>query len=252
MNIVIIGTGNVATILGKRFCTAGHNIMQVYGRSKDSALQLLQYTNASFIDKLTNLQLDADVYLIAVADNAIGRIVDSLPQLNGLLLHTAGSVSKDVLRSKALNYGILYPIQSIRKEMSDNTPIPFAVEGNNQVALLKTSKLAESISENIVEYTDDQRLKLHVAAVLACNFVNYLYLQSARFCEQEGLKFDVLQPLIEETAIRLRNNHPINAFTGPAKRKDLVTIDKHLQMLQGHPLAKRMYELFTESILKEV
>lgn len=196
------------------------------------------------------INADADLYIIAVADKAIEWVCNQLTLENKLIVHTAGSVSKDVLKTSAKHYGVLYPVQSLRRNMDAETPIPFLVDGSDVDAKSALELFAKTISSNVSLGNDDKRLKLHTAAVFACNFVNYMYLQSAEFCEQSHIDFSMLQPLIEETATRLRTQHPQNVFTGPAVRKDYATIHKHLEQLQQNLKAQKLYKLLTEMIMQ--
>lgn len=250
MQVVIIGTGNVATVLGRKIKQAGHAIAQVYGRNPEAAATLADELQGASVMELTMLTKDADVYLVCVADKAITPLVEQLHLPGKLVLHTAGSVSMASLENVSEQYGVLYPVQSIRKEMDAATPIPFLVDGNNETVTAAIEAFAVSLGSQVARGNDLVRGKLHVAAVFACNFVNYMYLQSASFCENENIDFTFLQPLIEETALRLRQYHPSQVFTGPAVRKDLATIDRHLQLLQPYPLQYQLYNILTEGILQ--
>lgn len=251
MKVTIIGTGNVATVLAKRIAASNlHTIEQVYGRNLLLAEQLASRVNAAPVELLQQINGTADLYIIAVADKAIEWVSSQLKFEHKIVVHTAGSVSKDVLKDASKHYGVLYPIQSLRRTMDDETPIPFLVDGSDVDAKSALDLFAKTISSQVVLGNDDTRLKLHTAAVFACNFVNYMYLQSATFCEQNGLDFHLLQPLIEETAIRLRTQHPQNVFTGPAVRKDHATIHKHLEQLQQNPKAQELYKLLSGMIMQ--
>lgn len=251
MNIVILGSGNVATILAKKITHAKHSIKQIYSRDLTNAQTLASSVKASAINDLQELEDDADMYIIALTDKALEEICQTLQLKNKLVVHTAGSVLAEVLKKCSNNYGVLYPIQSIRKNMDTSIKIPFAIDANNKKNYTIIENFANSISEKVIHYTDEQRLKLHVAAVMACNFVNYLYLQSAKFCETEELDFSLLQPLIEETATRLQYHHPSEVFTGPAVRGDVNTIHKHLQLLAKHPAQQKLYETISNLITTE-
>ena len=250
MQVVIIGTGNVATVLGRKIKQAGYNIAQVYGRNTVSATELATELAATSVTDTTAIAIDADIYVICVADKAIVPLVEQLHLPGKLVLHTAGSVSITSLENVSEQYGVLYPVQSIRKEMDAATSIPFLVDGNNETVTAAIEAFAASLGSQVARGNDLVRGKLHVAAVFACNFVNYMYLQSASFCENENIDFTLLQPLIEETALRLRQYHPSQVFTGPAVRKDLATIDRHLQLLQPYPLQYQLYNILTEGILQ--
>lgn len=252
MQISIIGTGNVAAVLAKRLHTYGHRVVEIIGRNKEGIKEVLQLTGAAFNNDIKKINNSAHVVIVAVADKAITDIVHELSFLNNsILVHTAGSMPMSVLESGAANIGVIYPIQTIRKDMDDATPIPFAIEANSNATLQSLKNLLSSIANKIVCYNSEQRLQLHVAAVFACNFVNYMYVQSEQYCNVKQLDFSILQPLIEETALRLRYNSAKNVFTGPAKRKDLVTIQKHVEQLQGYDNALAIYELITQKIMQE-
>lgn len=250
MQVTIIGTGNVATVLGKLIFTHKHQINQVYGRNIDTAKVLANQINAKAIDNLKELNTDADIYIIAVSDKSIETICKQINLKDKIVLHTAGSVSINLLKNTSTNYGVLYPIQSLRKNMDIETPIPFLVDGNNETTISTIENFAKTISQKVERGNDNERLKLHTAAVFSCNFVNYMYLQSANFCEANGIDFSLLQALIEETATRIRTNHPKDVFTGPAVRKDMSTIEKHLEQLNENPQVQQLYKLISEMIMQ--
>ena len=249
MQVVIIGTGNTATVFGRLFKAKGHHILQVYGRDILKAEALAADLEASPTSDIASLSKNADVYIIAVADKAVAEIAMQLDVNDNLVLHTTASLSKHVLKEASKSYGVLYPLQSLRKQMSLDTPIPLLVDGNTEATTIRIEQLASVLSETVVRADDQQRVKLHVAAVFACNFTNYMYLQSASFCTREGLDFALLQPLIEETATRLREFHPSEVFTGPAVRGDMETINKHLSLLEAYPELHELYNELTKKII---
>lgn len=250
MQVVIIGTGNAATVFGRLFQANGHNVVQVYGRDILKAEALAEQLEAAPTSDISRLSKNADVYLIAVADKAVTEIVAQLDVNDHLVLHTTASLSKHILKEASKSYGVLYPLQTLRKQMSIETPVPLLVDGNTPEVTLQIETLAKTISSTVVQAGDQQRMKLHVAAVFACNFTNYMYLQSALFCEKEGLNFSLLQPLIEETATRLRKFQPSEVFTGPAVRGDMETINKHLSLLEAYPDLHSLYKSLTEKIIQ--
>jgi predicted short-subunit dehydrogenase-like oxidoreductase (DUF2520 family) len=250
MIVTIIGTGNVATVLSKLILSKGHNILQIYGRTNESAKTLADHVHAEAIIDVEKLNLNADIYIVCVADKAIEIITKKLHVNNKLLLHTAGSVKKEILQNSSSNFGVLYPIQSIRKDMNLEIKIPFLIDANNVESLNQLEKFAKSISNDVTSGNDVQRLNLHIAAVFANNFVNYMYVQSAIICEENNLEFTLLQPLIEETALRLKTNHPKDVFTGPAIRKDTTTIQKHQQALAQQPKLLELYNSITKMIME--
>lgn len=249
MNIVIIGSGNVAAVLGRKFKAAGHTILQVYARNASAASELAYEWDTESANYKSLLNKNADVYIVAISDNAIYDAVDDLNLKGKVVAHTAASVPKEVLKDITTHYGVFYPLQSLRKDMKGLPEIPIYFDGSDDKTKRVLEKLAHSIAkENVVEAGNDERLKLHVAAVFVSNFVNHLYALANEYCRKEGLDFKQLWPLIEETASRIKDISPKNAQTGPALRHDSDTIHKHLELLKDHPQMKNLYVLLTESI----
>jgi predicted short-subunit dehydrogenase-like oxidoreductase (DUF2520 family) len=249
MDIVIIGSGNVAAVLGRKFKAAGHNILQIYSRNNVAASALAYEFDTESTNYKTLINKNAEVYIIAVADDAINDVVTELRLPGKVVAHTAASVPKEILKTVTEHYGVFYPLQSLRKEMAELPDIPVFFDGSDDIAKLKLEQLAHSIAKvKVVLANDADRMKLHVAAVVVSNFTNHLYVLAEEYCRQEGLDFKQLLPLIEETALRIKNTSPKLAQTGPAIRHDKETIQKHIDVLKNHPQLKNLYVLLTESI----
>jgi predicted short-subunit dehydrogenase-like oxidoreductase (DUF2520 family) len=249
MQIVIVGSGNVASVLGRLCKQNGHQILQVISRNASHAKILADELNCEYADYGGKIINHAELYLIAVADTALFDLNNSFSLENKLILHTAGSVSKDVLKNLSVNYGVLYPLQSLRKEMEYATDIPLLVDGNTQETITLIEDFAKTLSSNVSKANDEERLKLHVAAVVVSNFTNHLYVLAEEFCKKEQVDFALLAPLIKETAERIQHYSPAAVQTGPAARNDIFTIEKHLRILTNHPALKYMYIKLTDSIM---
>jgi len=249
MDIVIIGTGNAATVLAKKFVSAGHRIVQVFGRDLHAASKLAYEFDTESTNYWSVVRKDADAYLVAVSDDAIPEVAKYLQLPGRVVAHTAGSVSKDILKTVTNHYGVFYPLQSLRKEKTDLPDIPVFIDASDQVAKDVLLKLATSISpRNVISANESDRQKLHVAAVVVSNFTNHLYSLAEDYCKKEGLDFRQLIPLIEETASRVMTTSPAQLQTGPAIRRDQPTIQQHLELLKNHPELKVIYEVMTKSI----
>jgi predicted short-subunit dehydrogenase-like oxidoreductase (DUF2520 family) len=249
MNIVIIGTGNAATVLGKKFKEAGHHIVQVFGRDASAASKLAYQLDTESTNYWSVIRKNADLYLVAVADDAITEVAKHVHVPGKLVAHTAASVTKDVLKTMSHHYGVFYPLQSLRKDVDELPDIPVFIDASDEATGKKLEQLAQSISQGKVIVADDkERLKLHVAAVIVSNFTNHLYKLAQDYCKKERLDFKLLLPLIEETAQRLKSISPSDAQTGPAIRHDQPTIERHLHLLKKYPHLEKIYELMTESI----
>ena len=253
MNIVILGFGNVAQHLVRAFLdTDNVNIVQIYNRS--------EITNPPIKNCTTVLSelIDADVCIIALPDDVIPNFSKKLPFKNRLVVHTSGSVPMSILSEKN-NTGVFYPLQTFSKDrIVDFRSIPICIEAKNASDLKTLKKLGDSISEKIVEINSEQRKKLHLAAVFVNNFTNHLYHISEEIIAENRLDFNLLKPLILETAQKMGSLSPSEAQTGPAKRNDIKTIENHLQLLNDAQQSgtldasvPEIYTLLTQSILKK-
>jgi|SRR5688572_4690590 len=249
MDIVMIGSGNVAGVLGRKFIGAGHKIIQVVSRNAAAASELAYEWDTESANYMSLINRQADIYLIAVADNGLAEVIADLKLPGKVVAHTAGSVSKEVLKKVTDHYGVFYPLQSIRKDVTRLPDIPVYFEASDEKAGNILSKLAGSISSKPPLIADgEDRLKLHVAAVIVNNFTNHLYALAEQFCLKEKIDFRQLVPLIEETVKRLKTSSPAGTQTGPAVRNDEQTLQKHLEILKDHPQLKNVYSFLTESI----
>jgi predicted short-subunit dehydrogenase-like oxidoreductase (DUF2520 family) len=249
MRIVIIGSGNVATVLGRLFIKNNHQVVQVMSRHVENAKILATELGCSYTNYDGVTDMSADLYLVAISDGVLFDLNKSFSLGNKLIVHTAGSITKDVLQAISTNYGILYPYQTLRKEITDIPQIPLLIDGNTDEATLLIEDFAKSISTIVKRTTDEERLKLHVAGVVVSNFTNHLYAVTDEFCQKENLDFNLLFPLIKETAERIKDFSPKDVQTGPAIRNDVFTLDKHLRLLSAHPKLKYLYLKLTDSIM---
>lgn len=249
MNIVIIGSGNVAAVLGRKFLKAGHHIVQIYSRNASAASELAYEWDTESTNYKSLIFKNADLYLVAVSDAAINDVTDDLSFPGKVVAHTAASVPKEILKHVSAHYGVFYPLQSLRKEMTELPDVPVFTDGSDEKTKKTLTALAQSISpEQVTEAGEDARLKIHVAAVIVSNFTNHLYKLAADYCKKEGIDFKQLLPLINETTHRLQEVSPAQAQTGPAIRHDAATIQKHLELLKNHPHLQKIYQLLSESI----
>lgn len=251
MKIVFIGSGNVATHLAIAFKAMGAEIVQVWSKDSRNAELLAALTQAEPIHQWEHLDICADCYIIAVKDDAIATVASHLKQAQGIVLHTSGATSIDILKGIGVGHGVLYPLQTFSKTKSVALQnVPFCIEADTRETLEKVSAIAQLLSYNVSEVSSEQRNILHLAAVFACNFSNHLYQLSAELLKEHHLNFDLLKPLILETAQKVQSAPPKEVQTGPAVRHDEKTMQKHLSLLEGAPELKFLYTLMSESIIK--
>ncbi|SKB88914.1 Rossmann-like and DUF2520 domain-containing protein [Daejeonella lutea] len=250
MNIVLLGSGNVATHLGRAFKMAGQTIDQVWSRDLEHAKQLADTLASQAIFDIDDINRSADLYIIAVKDSAITELAKSLDLTDKLIVHTSGSTSIDALIGVSDHIGVLYPLQTFSKNKAvDFRQIPIAIEANNPDDLAAIRAIADRISEKVTELSSAQRKALHVAAVFACNFTNHLFAVSQNLLKEENLDFDLIRPLIAETAHKVQLYDPVSVQTGPAVREDMEIINSHLEMLKDQPELQDLYKKLSQSIV---
>lgn len=247
MVITIIGSGNVAHHLGLGLFKAGHRILQVYSRNLNPAKELAKRLKARATDNLHTLQTTADLYLICVSDKAIEEVALQIDFEPELIAHTSGSISLSAL-SRFKNHGVFYPLQTFSKarEVPLNN-VPFCIEANTPENKTRLSMLAGTLSGKIYELDSEQRKQCHLAAVFANNFVNHLYVLAQQLLKEKNIPFDILKPLILETAQKVQQLAPGEAQTGPALRNDIQVIEAHIEQLKSDKLEK-LYRFVTASI----
>ena len=249
MKVVIIGSGNIATVLGRKIKDAGNEIVQVISKTKANAEQLASILNSTAEDDLLKINPDADLYILAVSDTHINGVAGEINLPGKLIVHTAGSVSKEVLNKNGAHFGVIYPIQTLKKEMEIFPPIPILVDGETPEIIEFLKRFCLQWTDIVEVADDDKRLKMHIAAVIANNFTNYLFTMAEQFCENEGLNFSTLFPLIKETCLKIEKTSPSLVQTGPALRKDISTIKLHLDHLENYPNLKGIYKVLSSSIM---
>lgn len=251
MDIVLIGSGNIAHHLGAALQHAGHRILQVYSRTADHAQHLANSLHCEATDSLHAIRTDADLYILAVRDQALPEIVQLLPQAwQGTVVHTSGAIPVEIL-SKWLKYGVIYPPQSLSKDVAtDLSLIPFAIEGNSEEVknFLLNSML--SFAPLSFEANSAQRLALHIAAVFANNFSNALYKIAFDILSKQNLSVDLIRPIILESALKVQQRLPEEVQTGPAHRNDTLTMQKHLDYLKQQPDWQTIYQIISQFIIK--
>lgn len=237
MNIALIGRGRLATNLQQALLAAGHNVASVNSRT------------------LEGLPQEADVYIFAVKDSALKDVIASataavhIGSNKPLFVHTAGSMPLSLFEGCTSRYGVFYPMQTFSLErIVDFTEIPIFLEASDDASMAVLRTLADSITHRVYELSSADRQYLHLAAVFACNFTNHCYALAADILEKHGLPFDVMLPLIDETARKVHHLHPREAQTGPAVRYDENVIRHHAELLANEPQMKDLYEQMSHDI----
>lgn len=249
MKVVIIGAGNVATHLAKAFKAVNVQVAQVWSYHYENALLLASQVDAVAIKDLSAIDSTLDLCLIAVKDDAIADLIPKLTDFNGIVVHTSGSVSMNVFESLIKKYGVFYPLQTFSKNKVLNfLNVPLCVEANEENTLTVLKEIANKLSTNVSEVNSEKRKILHLSAVFACNFTNHLYALAEKVLTVNGLDFDILRPLISETANKVQDELPLDVQTGPAVRNDNETIKKHEELLKDQSALLDIYKKLSASI----
>ena len=246
IKVTILGSGNVAQQLIQAFAKAINiEIIQVFAKNPSEIYHLID--SEKIVSDYKKL-LESDLFIIAVSDVAIAEVSNQIPFLNQLIAHTSGSFSIDGLNIKNRK-AVFYPLQTFSKSKKvDFQEIPICLETQFDADYQILETVAKSISNKIFKIDSQQRKSLHVAAVFVCNFVNHLYQMGSDICNENNVDFEILKPLIQETANKIMTLSPSNAQTGPAIRNDNETINAHLNFLSNEN-QRDIYKLLTKSII---
>ncbi len=254
VSIVLLGAGRVATHLGLRLAACHYTLLQVYNRHLVHAEALAQQLHATATDQLSALRTDADLYILAISDAALPEMAAALRAYlppAALVVHTSGATPGSVLAPHFAHYGVFYPVQTFTTGRAVNWPqVPFCLAAAQPTDLALLQTLAAALGGPHYVLDDQQRAVLHLAAVFVNNFTNYLYHIGHDILQENDLPFELLLPLIEETAQKVQTITPAAAQTGPALRGDKATIARHLAYLQSHPQWAAAYRVMTAGLEK--
>lgn len=251
MTFYIVGTGNTAWFLAKRMDKAGHTCLGVYGRQPQQATLLADAICAPVLYNISDIKDDADCCILAITDHAIKEVASNFSFQHTTLIHTAGSVSRMVLEPYATHAGVIWPIYSIVKEnLPLHRDIPMTIKGTSDHSERLLEELASSITDIYYTVSWEQRQWLHLCAVLCNNFTNHMMAVSEQVCNSQHIPFSLLYPIVSQTAERIRQASPKTLQTGPAKRGDNITIERHMELMHQHPEWQEMYKAITTSIEK--
>jgi len=248
MRITIIGSGNVATHLAAALKNAGHKIVQVYSPNYQNASLLAYHVGADAISDFSAINgANTDLFIMSVKDDAIADACQKLAIHQKIIAHTSGATAL----LPGVNMGVFYPLQTFSKTKElDFSQVPLCIEGSDDQTTETLEQLAHTVSKNVYRVSSDQRKILHLAAVFACNFPNALYAVAQGLLAEYQLDFNMLRPLILETAEKVQQNLPATVQTGPAVRRDEKTMQYHLNLLNHRPELQDIYRSLSQQIIK--
>ncbi|MDP1622448.1 MAG: DUF2520 domain-containing protein [Bacteroidales bacterium] len=250
--IVILGAGRLATHLGTALCKNGLKILQVYNRTAEKGEKLANRTGASFTNDILGITVNADYYIMAVADSVIREMSAELRLKDKLVVHTSGTMEMDVLGPISSQTGVFYPVQTFSQNRRvDFRKIPVCIEGNSKVAEEQLILLAKKLTPHVYCLDGEKRRLLHLGAVFTSNFANHLFAVTEELLRSHDIPFLLLEPLIMQTARNVRYEHLDRFQTGPAARGDREVIEEHRKLLADHPDYLAIYNLITENIIRQ-
>ena len=254
-NVVLLGAGRVATHLAPALVKAGYRVVHVWSRTEASACKIATPLGVAHSHDLEAVPTDADIYIACVSDNALPEVAEQVVARVGtapLFLHTAGSVGLEFWKCcGASRYGILYPLQTFSKERPVNVnEVAFFVEASDEKVMVEVEGLARKLSGKVFHANSERRARLHIAAVFACNFANAMYDVAHCLLSEEGIPFEVLLPLVDETSAKVHVLAPHDAQTGPAVRGDVAVMQSHMEALACNEDLRAMYALISNYINK--
>jgi predicted short-subunit dehydrogenase-like oxidoreductase (DUF2520 family) len=247
---VLIGAGNLGWHLGLALHKKGIRVLQVISKSQTSCRELAGLLHAGYTTSLTQLEKKAGIIILAVPDSRIDAIIGQCDFRDNLVVHTAGSIPMEVFKGHAVNYGVLYPLMTFtRNKPVDFESVPLLTEANSFRNKNKLDSLAKSLSKTVRTVITEQRKIVHLAAVFASNFTNHMVRLAEAVLAKEGIPFELLKPLIRETADKIGPLSPGDAQTGPAVRNDSSTLEEHFRLLASQPEIAELYRQISKSII---
>jgi len=249
--VVLIGAGNLATQLGLAMKRNAIEVIQVCDRTPANGLRLAKKLGAEYVQDPGQLLYHADLYILSISDKAIAQVAERINLPDRLVIHTSGSVGMDVLKKVSPRIGVWYPLQTFSKHRRISfRGIPVCVEAGNINDQKSLVELGTLLSGNVHLIDSNQRRVVHMTAVFANNFTNFMFAIAEDLLHTYQIPFDLLKPLIQQTAENVRHEELFRHQTGPAIREDLAVMEEHLGILEQHPAYRDIYELISRSIIQ--
>lgn len=249
-NVVILGSGNVASHLSIALYNAGYNILQVFSRNQNSSKELASKTSSQKTDIIEEIFLDADIYFFCMNDTANLEISKTIKlKRNPIIVHTAGSQSISIFSDLSENHGAFYPFQTFTKDVkTDFTKVPICIEASNDKTLNNLKLIADHLGCKSHFIDEKGREILHLTGVFAANFLNHCVSISEEILKENNIDTNIIKPLLEQSFYKILNIGATNSQTGPAIRNDIPTLNKHVNLLKDNEQYSNVYKVLTESI----
>ncbi len=255
LSLIILGSGNVAFHLAPALYQAGYRVLQVFSRNKETGSELANKIESQYIDRLEKLDALADVILCFLPNEGINEVIQHWPKnypSKVLVLHSSGSYQTRKLAEISKHFGVFYPLQTFKKGVAlALNKTPFLLHTNDEDTYTLVEELAGAISPLIYPFSDEERSKIHLAAVFINNFTNALFTAAYEYLDTEGINKEPLKPIIEKTFKNLEKKNPATIQTGPAIRKETALLAKQLELLKDYPEHQAIYKSLSNYIQKQ-
>jgi predicted short-subunit dehydrogenase-like oxidoreductase (DUF2520 family) len=247
--IILVGAGKLATNLAFTLKKKGFTILQVYNRTREPGTKLAKKISSIYIDDLRKLSSKADLYALAVSDSALQEVSERIHLRNQMIIHFSGTADISILRESSSNYGVIYPPQTFNLRSAGFLNIPLCIEANNSESEKKLSAFAATLSDKIFTVSSDQRRTIHLSAIFASNFTNFMYSIAEDLLSGKNLPMTILAPIIEKTKTNAMQKNIFSLQTGPAIREDHQMIKTHLDILSKKLEFMEIYRIISQSII---
>ena len=250
-DVVLIGAGNLATHLAVALSEKRFRVLQVYNRSPQKGKILAATVGADYIADPGLISLNADIYILAITDLAVREVALNIPLTNQLVVHASGTMDMKILDGISDNIGVFYPLQTFSSGGKiDFNDVPVCIEANSKQYEDQLAEFANRLSANVQIVSSSNRKILHLSAVFASNFTNFMYVIAEQLLNERQISFDLLKPLIRQTIQNAAQHDLFNYQTGPAVRGDHPVLDKHREILAAHPGYLDIYNIISANIIK--
>ncbi|MEI7982038.1 MAG: Rossmann-like and DUF2520 domain-containing protein [Bacteroidota bacterium] len=250
-NVTFFGAGKLASHLALALVRLDIPILQVYNRTAEKGRRLAAQTGADYISEIANITSGADLYIFALTDSVLPEFASRLRLEGKLVVHTSGSLDMNILAPVSSHFGVFYPLQSFSHgKKTSFRDIPVCIEANDSRDELCLVRFAHLLTNEVHLVNSEKRKWLHMAAVFAGNFSNFMYTIAEELVREREIPFELLMPLIRKTVLNTRRKNLFILQTGPAVREDTNILNHHRALLHDHPAYLEIYNLISDSIIR--
>ena len=248
--ILIIGTGGLASSFSTALVKCRNYDVYSEGSSLKKTLEFckkLKTVNFNELENKNNL-----IILLAVPDSQIEICAKKYAKFGKLLVHFSGTTPLEILTKYLNNAAVCWPLESFSKSKKVNlSKVTCAIGCSNDYSYKILFDLINSIKAKSILLNNEERMKLHLTAVMLNNFTYHLFTLIKNWTKNEELDLTLLNGLFKSTISSFNKDDEGKNQTGPAKRNDKEVINQHLELLKDYPELQNIYKVFTKSIINK-